>query len=288
MNTARTRRENEVWQACDDLWALNANHDALKGDEIRTQLIKLGYKKGSPNEIYKYRQTWKESRGISEMAVVEAGQQSDPISRAVSLVYEQIQLEAAQKITAIQTDSESQVQILKEQNQELILACETTLQKHEALSEDHEGLNIAHETLREALAKEQSEHKETRIKLEGSEFLLSEIKAVYVGQVAKLEQSSKQQAVFLSDEISALKLELRLERDLRMKLEADKIRLERTVHLHQERSDKAALKTKLQEAALLKKEFQKIGSLIKAAVKTASRVKKSKKLAKKPIEVASL
>ena len=98
MDTPRTRRENEVWQACDDLWALNANLEALKGDEIRDRLLKLGYKKGSPNEIYKYRQTWKESRGVSEKALIEAGQQTDPISRAVSLVYEQIQQETQQKI----------------------------------------------------------------------------------------------------------------------------------------------------------------------------------------------
>ena len=71
MNPPKTRRENEVWQACDDLWAVNNSTEALKGDRIRDQLVQLGYKKGSPNEIYKYRSSWKESRGISEKTLAK-------------------------------------------------------------------------------------------------------------------------------------------------------------------------------------------------------------------------
>ncbi|MBL4818271.1 MAG: hypothetical protein JKY15_03435 [Deltaproteobacteria bacterium] len=51
MDAARTRREHEVWQACDDLWALNASLEALKGDHIREHLLKLGYKKAAQTKF---------------------------------------------------------------------------------------------------------------------------------------------------------------------------------------------------------------------------------------------
>lgn len=71
MEQARTRREAEVWQVCDDLWAQKGEWGALTGDAIRDKLVQLGYKRGSPNEIYKYRHTWKLSRHI--VTVPEGG-----------------------------------------------------------------------------------------------------------------------------------------------------------------------------------------------------------------------
>lgn len=252
MDTPKTRRENEVWQACDDLWALNASLEALKGDQIRDQLLKLGYKKGSPNEIYKYRQTWRESRGISEKSLSQTAEVADPISRAVSLVYEQIQSEAQQKITLIQNESSTQLEKLTQQNQELILSCETFVQKHEALGAEHEGLKLAHETLNAALIQERSYTRELELKLEGCNLLLSELKSTYQIQIDKLEQKLKEQGLILSEELGAQKLETRTERDLRVKLEHELKRLK-------ERPETHILKALKQESQKLTKVIRSIG-----------------------------
>lgn len=241
MNPPKTRRENEVWQACDDLWASNNSLDALKGDQIRDQLIKLGYKKGSPNEIYKYRASWKESRGISEKTLAQTVEVTDPISRAVSLVYEQIQNEAQQKITAIQSDSTAQVENFTQQNQELNSSLEKLQEKHEALQTEKEGLEISLELVRESLSQAQQENKEFKIRQQGLELLLSELKNTYTAQI-------KQMGLTHSEKINEVKLEVRAERDLNKKFER-----------------------------LLKQEFQKLGTLVKKIKIPKMKPRKAKK-----------
>jgi chromosome segregation ATPase len=102
MQTIR-RREQEVWQACDDLWAIHGNISGLTGDAIRERLILLGKSRGSPNEIYKYRKTWEEIRGINK-AQENSSDLSDPISRAVKLVHEQLQSEANEQLQKIKEE----------------------------------------------------------------------------------------------------------------------------------------------------------------------------------------
>lgn len=103
MNTPQTRRENEVWQACDELWALHASFKSLTGDGIRERLQALGYKKGSPNEVYKYRRTWQQSRGVKNELEFHGDEieNNDPISRAVSLVYEQLHAQSQSELSKL-------------------------------------------------------------------------------------------------------------------------------------------------------------------------------------------
>lgn len=260
MDAPKTRRENEVWQACDDLWALNTSLEALKGDQIREQLLKLGYKKGSPNEIYKYRASWRESRGISEKTLAQTVEVADPISRAVSLVYEQIQQEAQQKITSIQTESLDQLEALGKQNQILSTQYETLQEKHDALITEKEGLEISVELLRENLGQEQQKNRELKIRQEGLELLLSELKGTYVAQIHKLEKQLKDQGYLLSEKINEAKLETRKERDLSVKfervfkIEFQKLRtLIKTIKLKTKTKEKSRMNKKKKTALLAKK-----------------------------------
>lgn len=113
LSTPRTRRESEVWQACDDLWAQTAQTRNLTGDNIRDQLLKLGYKRGSPNEIYRYRSSWKESRGVIEQgeAAEPGAMTSDPISRAVSMVYDQMRTQTNEAMDKLVEDYEAKLKL---------------------------------------------------------------------------------------------------------------------------------------------------------------------------------
>src|SRR5258708_7374209 len=99
MELPTRRREQEVWQACDDLWAIHGHNKTLTGDAIRDRLLALGLSKGSPNEIYKYRKTWEQSRGVF-LGSPQVAQltDDDPISRAVRVVHEKIQSEASSRL----------------------------------------------------------------------------------------------------------------------------------------------------------------------------------------------
>ncbi len=104
MEIATRRREQEVWQACDDLWALHGGLNELTGDAIRDRLLHLGKSRGSPNELYKYRKTWIKSRGVASNPAAVADNEFDPISRAVKLVHEQLKTEASEELLHLERD----------------------------------------------------------------------------------------------------------------------------------------------------------------------------------------
>ncbi len=104
MEIASRRREQEVWQACDDLWALYGDLGSITGDAIRERLLVSGKSRGSPNEIYKYRKTWGQSRGINKEPQSPPQAESDPISRAVRMVHEKIQSEAQEHIDRLKQE----------------------------------------------------------------------------------------------------------------------------------------------------------------------------------------
>lgn len=64
MRSPRTRREKEIWEACDVIYTELQEANKITGDLIFSQLVRLGYKKGSPNEVYRYRKTWREEHGF--------------------------------------------------------------------------------------------------------------------------------------------------------------------------------------------------------------------------------
>lgn len=111
MEIASRRREQEVWQACDDLWALHGDLGGITGDAIRERLLDSGKSRGSPNEIYKYRKTWGLSRGINKEPVSPSASDSDPISRAVRMVHEKIHSEAQEHIEALKREFSEELQL---------------------------------------------------------------------------------------------------------------------------------------------------------------------------------
>lgn len=56
MRVAKTRKEKEVWEACN---TLKKNSCSITYYAIGEQLVKLGYKRGSNSDIRRYLSTWK-------------------------------------------------------------------------------------------------------------------------------------------------------------------------------------------------------------------------------------
>lgn len=119
MEIAPRRREQEVWQACDDLWALSGDLKDLTGDAIRERLVTLGKSRGSPNEIYKYRKSWSLSRRLDSNGMSENSGEHDPITRVVRMVHEKLITEAEEKIQALQMAHESEIQKKDAQQEQL-------------------------------------------------------------------------------------------------------------------------------------------------------------------------
>lgn len=73
---AKTRKEKEVWEACNVLDKTNTN---LTYYAIGEQLVKLGYKRGSNSDIRRYLTTWKKYH-ISKRNHATTSQSAEPQS----------------------------------------------------------------------------------------------------------------------------------------------------------------------------------------------------------------
>lgn len=125
-NEPKTRREREVWGACDALYTLHGEFEKITGDNLRDQLVEMGHKKGSPNEVYKYRKTWVSARGIlTEKGGDESPhsrgrpENDDPITRAVGLVHEQLKAESQNELERIRKNYEDTISSLTDRKDEL-------------------------------------------------------------------------------------------------------------------------------------------------------------------------
>ncbi len=201
MDYPGTRRENEVWKACDDLWALHALPNKITGDAIRDQLIVLGYKKGSPNEMYKFRRSWKMSRGISDVETggEPADSPSDPISRAVALVYEQIQSESQDHLEKMHQDFADKLQKSHQEYSVLKEAHEKLQAHHQTLDSQFAAMRQQHGELRMQLSEEKNTHALTMQRYQTSEKLFYQYKTDFSLLQAELKTVQEKEIDFWKD-----------------------------------------------------------------------------------------
>lgn len=197
MEVATRRREQEVWQACDDLWAISGDLGHLTGDAIRERLVALGKSRGSPNEIYKYRKTWVSSRGVSAKSSTE--ESTDPIFRAVRIVHENLQNESLEKIEALKAEHEQEL-FKKEEELELQKkAIDSLMEEYQAQKRGMEQISaelqvkslehMAEVEIRKALEREiELEKTLNKQVLLGKAEVLRELKDAHTLEIAKINK----------------------------------------------------------------------------------------------------
>ena len=123
-----SRREQEVWQACDLLWKeIQAKHRSindLTGSAIKSKLVELGYKRGNQNQIYQFRSSWKKNHQIDDTHYSSPSSSlgeplNDRLEQAVASVMSLMQRETDEKITNAQIATKQQIDIHQEQMQSM-------------------------------------------------------------------------------------------------------------------------------------------------------------------------
>ena len=212
----KTRREKEIWEACDSLRTELDEQTPITGDRIFSKLLALGYKKGSPNEIYKYRRSWKAARGldnVEKQANVTALQLTDPISRAVALVHQELAQEAQQDMADLKVAYDAEWQALKQQydatQHELQHSVEKLITLEKQLSEQNE--TIVELTEKEAQVQQQLDASHTAYQqlTTASEHQQSQLSA----QVTALQASEQSQKTHYDEQLARLQAQHDKERD---------------------------------------------------------------------------
>lgn len=110
----RTRKEREVWHACDHLWeeGLPLN---MTGETIAEKLQALGYHRGSNTDIHRFKKSWMTNKGLSSRDVSVTNKSRplpDLILLAAKALREEMQAEADQEIQRIQQDANEKYKVL--------------------------------------------------------------------------------------------------------------------------------------------------------------------------------
>ncbi len=147
MKTPKTRREHEIWRACDELMASGIPGNKVTGDTIREHLLELGFSKGSPNEIYKYRKSWREARGIEDedfrQSVTGTVALTDPLTRAVEVVRTEIRAESQVEIDNVKKDTQTQINTMQKTLQEAESQLQNSLEKNQLFDTENSELKSA-------------------------------------------------------------------------------------------------------------------------------------------------
>jgi len=159
MEQPKTRREKEVWQACNDLWTEWGDVAKITGDALADRLLDLGYKKGSPNERYKYRKTWREHRGIDSLTVQDDAKHAKAhIERIVSLVDEELRAKAQAEIEAARLELQDKLDTLLHDNQALQTQLSDTQADRKNLLEQQRTLKQKYELTKKTLQEKTLAH----------------------------------------------------------------------------------------------------------------------------------
>ena len=238
-NYPKTRREQEVWQACDDLIAKDLTVKEVTGEAIAVRLRELHYKVGSTTQRYQYRDTWMAARGLSrEEQGRGVSDISDPIARAATLFkegierelrleyekkYQHLQAELAEKENLLQ-QKVAQLQNLKNELNESIQAHDLLKERYKVQSQSWQALNeegISHKTLisqlQQQAAKAQSLYQSHLENLQNmvlthrneSQQQLAHVEKTYQAYTADLKEASETQRQRLIVELDNAKMVLK-------------------------------------------------------------------------------
>lgn len=211
MQIAYRRREQEVWQACDDLWSTHGDMSFLTGDAIRERLVDLGKSRGSPNEIYKYRKTWTVSRKIENLKDNKS-ENNDPITRAVRMVHEELKGETDSEIKKIRDNFRATLEEKEKDIKDKDTALAKLMEEFSILKEKFLNLEEQKENLQQDLTSKKKLYSEIENKYElaiglwekekaGLNKLVDEIKKVHEKELIRALAEVQLENKKLADEL---------------------------------------------------------------------------------------
>lgn len=218
METVFRRREQEVWQACDDLWSVYGDMSHLTGEAIKSHLVSLGKSRGSPNEIYKYRRSWEEHRGVkrgSEKLPFE-----DPIARAARLVHEEIKASAQNEINELSENFEKELKTLNDRIRELEENLARTVQEYAKLTARFEESALALEKTKLLFQSEEEMRKALERELAQVRMIAQEKEAGLINNIESIKElhereMTRQKSEYQERIIGFEKIEQELKEDIK-------------------------------------------------------------------------
>jgi len=213
MTIAKTRREREVWEACDAAWEemqlADESIEKLTGDRIRSKLQILGYARGNQNQIYAYRQTWKLSMGFDDEApeTNQKQQLEARIQQVVSYVMKALDEEAQTKIEEIRAEYLEKADKIQLSNDVLKNELGVLTEKYNELVINHDNLNKRHLQVTDEHGDVKTALKIADEKIIALTNQLHETKLTYEIEKKELNQSFEKQVSKFEQQLSAKELQ---------------------------------------------------------------------------------
>lgn len=217
MATAKTRREREVWEACDAAWEelqlTGESIDKITGDRIRAKLISLGYARGNQNQIYAYRQSWKRAMGFDddEMETEQVEQLEARVTQVVNYVMSAVNEHANAQIEETRTEYINRTKYFQDANTQLKHDLGKATEKHNDLLINHEKLSKQLASTLDDNAKFQADIKAMTEKLDQLQAKFNEAKKGYENEKIKQERLATEQITKLEKKIQDIEHEYKAE-----------------------------------------------------------------------------
>jgi uncharacterized phage infection (PIP) family protein YhgE len=272
-----TRKEKEVWQACEALWEEGHPLEKITGDAVAQQLLALGYKKGSLTDLHQHRRSWLSYKNteLSKIPPHENPQvPSDRISKAAATLRAEVYAQLEEEFTQAKELAQQQVKVALQDQEAKQLECEMLLKEKNGLAQSLDQLHEKYSKLHAAYQKVKTE---LSLSFQREKILKEEYETRYVEYSTTLqtlkqlhEQYREDTQVFIKTKETAHQLNIS---DYKSLMENQR---------HQWIKTQDELKTQNKKlAALLQKEKEHYQGYKKANETLMSRIKESEKMAVK-------
>ncbi len=165
----QTRKETEVWNACQTLWEEGVTIEQMTGLVIADRLQQLGYRRGSNTDIHRFKKTWvvaKQVGQLPEEPIKTANQLSSPIAIAVAKVETELSKQLKEKQTQIEQNAQEQIEHYQQLAQRATQGLEANQALLNDLQEQNRQLSVSNERFLEQLQTEREERASAVSKLE--------------------------------------------------------------------------------------------------------------------------
>lgn len=204
MITAQTRKEREVWHACEELYEDGIGSKGFTNELIAQKLLMLGYCRGSNTDISRFKKSWLSNKNFEPYDPNTANSISllaDPILVAAKALRTEIQSEAQGEIEKIRLTAKEKLQTfsievekLKEENQKLTQERGRVQSLYETLLQENEDLKNTY-----LIEKQERKLIQESLKLKEAQF--SEFRQMMDRQALDLKNSNDEIVTSLKDQL---------------------------------------------------------------------------------------
>lgn len=203
----KTRKEREVWQACQLLWEEGVSVEHMTGIALGNRLVGLGYRRGSNTDIFRFKDTWVNAHDLDQVSLDQFMQESplsSPIAVAVSNVEKELAKQFEKQKFAIEAAADKKIKQAETHMAKANAQLQQSLEASALLEEKYQQTILSNESLQETVQRLREERARTQTLLDALKNQYDDFRAASEKQAVEIKESHQKTVFSYKERIQAM------------------------------------------------------------------------------------